>query len=304
MCCEKVASTIPPSGRRCFQAQICTEKKWYKVNSKRDFNETKKILETFGHIFRSLSMEFEITDNKCKCKYVSLLKHCTELPRLKFENVELDNLSINWMEIGVLRNLCQFSLYQSLCTAENLKTYLSSAFNPSKLRYLAMLSSSKYEISDDLLASIVDRFVNIKILSISLITTTALFAKNVSKLKNLKRLTQLHIRYTYINMPILPIINEVAKCKCIEKLTLQTHSVPDEGIAEAIDNLSGIRKIILQTILEIPENVLEKMTKSREVIYTYTRALKYAHSHVYQFERSVLNATACIKNPNEKNSET
>lgn len=222
---------------------------WYEINGKRDFKEMGDILKNFGHMIIALMMAFDKKDKKCKCKYIPLLKHCHSLRFLQFKHIDFDNLSINPMELKVLRNLYQLCVIQ--CTgAEKCFKDLLIACNPSKLSSLSLVCPARHAISDDSIAFIADRFVNIKVLFISLNKRTASLAENISKLKNLKNLAKLEINCNKV--PLL----------------LST--------AIAINKHSSVPEMQLVSKQKIPEKVIQKMTNyekssRHECSYTFVR---------------------------------
>lgn len=249
----------------------------YTVNGDRDFKETAEILKNFGHKIGGVSMRFGSGDRKCKCKYILLLKHCTNLYHLRIMNTDFDDLSIDPMDIKAFWNLRGLYLHECTGTEKYFEEYLSKACDPSKLRVLYLCCSSTEQISVELLASVVDRFVNIGILGIDLHATTTLsrqLLKNLSKLKNLKRLTKLLIRWD--NEPTFD-------ATAMQSLPATENSILNEAVVKMTNTLWCVREIIFRAKRKIPDSLIEKMSKSRKMIYK--RCLHDNFTHEYTLER-------------------
>lgn len=260
-----------------FKRKFLPSLRWYEVNGKRDFDEIAKIVTNFGHKILHLSLEFEKKNYKCKCRYIVLLKKCTALLNIRFQHVEFKNLSISPKEIGVFRNLIQVDFGCGRGTEEYYKLFLTHACDIMKLRNFRL----EYPISDELLAFLLDRSVNICSLSLILNKATPLFAENVMKMKNLRLLTSLTI--TCANVPKLPAINALAECKSLEKLVLRMDSVSSKVVAKAINSIPNMKSFILLTKRKISYKFTDLMTKKMK--YQFGEHWTEPHKHRYQFDQ-------------------
>lgn len=212
-------------------------------------------------------------------KLFALLKYGSALESLAIASCNLDCIPNNLFENIRFENLKILHIDTSSGSESKLKIILN-ACNPLTLGYFIFRPNSTIQISDDSLAFIADRMVNLKWLTIKLSKCTSLFRANLSKLQNLRKLAFVQVYCSEIVL-IAPLINELAKIDSLENLTISNESdiiLNEKILIEAIENLSNVRHLVYLSDQKIP--ALEQLKNFKQITVDSWKEL-----HSYSFTR-------------------
>lgn len=258
----------------------------YLVLEKDGYEGNARIMEQFGHLITAIDFSFVNTDPNVQSKYLSLLKHCPTLHKLSADNVHFDYLPLVSIEIGAFKKLDQLVLNECKGTQANFQKILNVC-DPLKLKRLYFLCSDRGKFSDDILAFIADKMVNVEDLLILFNTITKSCAENFTKMKNLKKLKYFDIK-TPPELPIGSLINALTQNELLEKLSVMTATIMDENIANAINKLpKNVLSCKLWLDSKVPKKLMEKMTNFKCdscAIGLYSSGRKF---YVYEFKRTM-----------------
>lgn len=272
-----------------YAADTVFEKNWLDKNANDSVLEedgykgNARIMEQFGHLIPAIDFSFANTNPKDQRKYLSLLKYCPTLHKLAVDNIHFDYLPIDSIVIEAFGKLDQLVLNECKGTQANFKKILNVC-DPLKLKRLIFFCSDKGKFSDDDLAFIADKMVNLEDLTILFHTITKSCAENFTKMKNLKKLKYFDIK-TPPQLPNGPLINALTRNELLEKLTVMTNTIMDENIVNAINNLSkNVLSCTLWLDSKVPKDLIEKMTNLKCDSYAigfYSSGRKF---YVYEFK--------------------
>lgn len=244
-----------------FEKKCLNAHAMYDLKEENGYKRNAAIMEQFGHLIPAIALNLGKTRSKFHNEYLSLLKHCPDLHSLCICRLNLDNLLIESIEIEAFKKLKQLVLAGCSGTERGLKHLLSEC-DPLKLKKI-LIASTAAVCSDDILALIADRMVHLEDLWIVLNETTETSVANVMKMENLKNLKLLDIKMSW-DMPIVPLINALARNESLEKLVLMTSTIMDDEIAIAINSLpANVLYCRMWLNARIPRALMAKITHFR-----------------------------------------